>query len=77
MQKKNKVAHCALALSRCLPPTLPLAAQLHVLLHVVFVHDAVATELADVPRLATLYGLLVLAKFHPAVKHLTTQCNVQ
>ena len=44
------------------------------LLHVALVHEALATELAGVPRLATVHGLLVSGKLHPAVKHLTTQC---
>ena len=40
------------------------------------VHETLATELADVPMLATVHGLLVLGELHPAVKHLATQCAV-
>ena len=72
---KNQVEHCALVhglLGRFLPPTLPHAAQFHVLLYVALVHDALAKELAGVPGLATVHGLLVSGELHPAVKHLTT-----
>ena len=77
---KDQVAHNALVLGllgRCLPPTLPLAAQFNVLLHVALVHESVATELAGVPRLADVYGLLVSGELHAAVKQLTTQCTIE
>lgn len=76
---KDQVAHYALLLGllgRFIPPTLPIAAQFRVLLHVAFVHEAVATDLAGVPRLATVHVLLVSDKLHPAVKHLITQCAI-
>ena len=75
----DQVAHYALVLGlldRFIPPTLPIAAQFCVLLHVAFVHEAVATDLTGVPRLATVHGLLVSDKLHPAVKHLITQCAI-
>ena len=46
------------------------------LIDVALVHEALAAELAAMPRLATVHGLLVLVELHPAVKHLTTQCTV-
>ena len=61
---------------KILPLTRALAAQFHVLLHMALVHEALATELAGVLRLATVHDLLVSGELHPAVKHLTTQCAV-
>ena len=46
------------------------------LLHMALVHEALARELAGVPRLAKVQGLLVSGELHPAVKPLTTQCAV-
>ena len=59
------------------PSTFLCGAQQHVPLHLALVHEALAAELAGVPRLATVHGLLVFVELHPAVKHLTTQCSVQ
>ena len=76
---KAQVPYCALLLGligKYLPPPLPLTAQFHMLIHVALVHEALAAELAGVPRLATVHGLLVSVELHPAVKHLTTQCTV-
>ena len=76
---KVHFAQCALLLKligRCLPSTLPLAAQFYVLIHVALVHEALAAELAGVPRQATVHGLLVSVNLHSAVKHITTQSAV-
>ena len=76
---KAQVPHCALLLGligKYIPPTLPLAAQFHVLIHLALVHEPLAAELAGVLRLATVDGLLVSVELHPAVKYLTTQCTV-
>ena len=76
---KAQVPHCALLLGligKYLSPTLPLAAQFHMLIHVALVHEALAVELAGVLRLAIVDGLLVSVELHPAAKHLTTQCTV-
>ena len=75
---KAQVPHCALLLGligKYLPPTLPLSAQLHVLIHVALVHEALAAELAGVPRLATVHSLLMSSELHLAVEHLATQCT--
>ena len=44
-------------------------------LHVAFVCEALATELAGVPRLATVHSLLMSSELHLAVEHLATQCT--
>ena len=50
-------------------------AQQHVPLHLALVHEALAAELAGVPRLATVHSLLMSSELHLAVKHLATQCT--
>ena len=42
-------------------------------LHLALVHEALAAELAGVPRLATVHSLLMSSELHLAVKHLATQ----
>ena len=50
-------------------------AQHHVPLHLALVHEALAAELAGVPRLATVHFLLMSSELHLAVEHLATQCT--
>ena len=57
------------------PSTFLCGAQQHVPLHLALVHEALAAELAGVPRLATVHSLLMSSELHLAVEHLATQCT--
>ena len=45
-------------------------------LYVAFVCEALATELAGVPKLATVHGFLVSRELPPVEKHFTAKCAV-